>query len=334
MEPARRRTAVLFFCAAAGIACSFFMYEQLPLYAIFQQDLNEIAAAASPFVFLSAGILVYLRPRLGYTLGLAAGLMALPWFVQTEFLLNSWVALNYESPFSFPEDERFVAVTKLKIISAALIVITVFCASLRLLPKRWLLRGSPLRQRTWPAFAAGLLALTAWFVPSVTPYRTPGFHGVSPELRILHVRKRGLRFDETMLGQLRDGRTYVSQVRRQLFQYRFERRFATISLPQASPTALSRTRALIGSPELWRLHTPPARLPRSWNAEGWYVLLKDSRLLAFTTEQGTTPPAEITDVFHEIEKLPAERERTFTARDVCLGFCYDPVAALVSSIRR
>ena len=65
-----------------------------------------------------------------------------------------------------------------------------------------------------------------------------------------------------------------------------------------------------------------------WNAEGWFIVLKDSRVLAFTSEYGTSPPREITALFHEIEQLPASSERQFEVRDVCLGFCYDPVAAL------
>jgi DNA-directed RNA polymerase specialized sigma24 family protein len=74
----------------------------------------------------------------------------------------------------------------------------------------------------------------------------------------------------------------------------------------------------------------PAAL-RSWNAEGWYVVLQDSRLLAFTSEYRTTPPKEITDLFEEMEKLPASQEEAFVLRDVCLGFCYDPVAGLLRS---
>ena len=71
---------------------------------------------------------------------------------------------------------------------------------------------------------------------------------------------------------------------------------------------------------------------RSWNAEGWYVVLKDSRLLAFTTEYGTAPPEEVTRLFSEFEKQPVAEQRPIAARDVCLGFCYDPIAGLGFSI--
>jgi hypothetical protein len=86
--------------------------------------------------------------------------------------------------------------------------------------------------------------------------------------------------------------------------------------------------ALVQSPALWKLRTQPAKALWSWNAEGWFVVLKDSRLPAFTSEYGTAPPQEITSLFHEIEQLPASSEERFDVSDVCLGFCYDPLAAL------
>ncbi len=105
-------------------------------------------------------------------------------------------------------------------------------------------------------------------------------------------------------------------------------------LGQVSPTAYERARNLAQSSELWKLRTAQPKALRSWNAEGWYVVLKDSRLLAFTTEFGTTPPEEVTDLFSELESLQALEERPFAVRDVCLGFCYDPVAGLGFSVLR
>lgn len=87
-------------------------------------------------------------------------------------------------------------------------------------------------------------------------------------------------------------------------------------------------RDFIGLPELVKLHTPPAVLLRSWNAEGWYVVVNDSRLLAFTTEYGNSPPKEVAALFHEIESLAGEEEQPWTVHDVSLGFCYGPAAAL------
>jgi hypothetical protein len=331
--------AVLFLCTAASIGGAFLEFPQGPAFgSIHVWDWPmKIAAAASPFVFLGASSLVFLRPRYGYRLGLVAGLMALPMFIQDELSLapwNSWIYLNYESPI--PSDRgAFLTFANLNILSVALIVVSFVCALVRCLPARWLLRNFPLCQRTWPAFLVGLLVMAVWFVHSVTPYSLPVFHdGVDADFKILHVQKRGLRFQETTVDGFREGRTYIVRNDRRLFQYRFEGRINRISLWEVSPTAYQHGRALVESAELWTLHTPPPKALKSWDAEGWYVVLKDKRLLTFSTEYGTSPPKEVVELFHEIESLPASEEQPFATRDVCLGFCYDPMAALGFVVRR
>jgi hypothetical protein len=267
-----------------------------------------------------------LKPRFGYGLGLVAGLIASPWFVWTELSLyeSSWVFLNLVPACS--EERVFLTFVKLKILSVALIVIATACASLRLFPARWVLRKSPWSERTWPAFAIGFLAVTVWFVHSVMPYRVPVIvDAAQMELRILHVEKRGLRIHETLVVAERNSRFYVFRNDRRLFQYRFDTRGTQGVL---SKIAHDHAGTLVQSPELWNLHTRPAEVLRSWNAEGWYVVLKDSRLFAFTSEYGTAPPPQVTDLFHEIEDVPTGVERSWAAQDVCLGFCYGPVAAL------
>jgi len=52
--------------------------------------------------------------------------------------------------------------------------------------------------------------------------------------------------------------------------------------------------------------------------------LKDSRLISFEAQ----PPPEMVALFSELDKFPESQERPFVSRDVCLGFCYDPIAAL------
>ncbi|SPE35259.1 hypothetical protein SBA3_2230048 [Candidatus Sulfopaludibacter sp. SbA3] len=268
---------------------------------------------------------------------MAAGLISLVWLALTEVWLgsrNSWIFLNYENPEMPPWDSSDWGPVffELRILAAAFTVIAVSCTALRLFPARWVLRGAPLCRRTWPAFAVGFFVLAAWFVHSVTPYSAPGYdHPPHAPMRILHLQKRGLRFYETTVNMFRFGQVWVQRVDRRLFQYRFQARLALSLLDGASP-AYHRAQAMIQSPELWKRRTPPPRMMWSWNAEGWYVVLKDSQLLAFTTESGTKPPAEVTDLFHELEKLPTSEERSFAFRDVCLGFCYDPVAALGFSI--
>ena len=99
------------------------------------QPLVDVAAFASPLAFLCACVLVFFRPVFGYGPGLFAGLIALPWLVWTEAVLydNSWISLNGAVGL-VPGDKEFVAFVKLKILSGVLIVISVVCSSVRLLP--------------------------------------------------------------------------------------------------------------------------------------------------------------------------------------------------------
>jgi len=320
--------AVLFVCAAASITWCVLLRFPDGLGASAGERMAECAVLGSPLAFLCACVLVFVRTRFGYCLGLVAGLIALPWFVWTESLLtpvNSWVFLNTGGE-SVPEALALLAFAKLKILSMALIVFAVLCSALRLLPARLAMRGSPLCQRTWPAVALGLLVLATWFARSVVPYREPIIvDGVSPEFRILHVEKRGLRYHETEVYVFRDGLAWVRRNDRRLFQYRFESRVAMIVLGDVSLTTLEHARSFMKLSELRSLPTPPAKALRSWNAEGWYVALRDSRPLAFSSEYRTVPPREVADLLYEIEGLPA-RQGQATVRDVCLGFCYNPVA--------
>lgn len=143
--------------------------------------------------------------------------------------------------------------------------------------------------------------------------------------RILHVEKRGLHFQETGISTYHDAEFWVWRNDRRLFQYRFESRGVHGVLPQ---TVFEHAAALVRSPQLWATHTPAAKGLRSWNAEGWYVVLRDTQLFAFTSEYGTRPPREVTDLFYEAEKLPGTELKPWSVRDVCLGFCYGPVAGL------
>ncbi len=303
--------AALFLGAAASVA--FLLLYGLPYIDV--TSLLQDAAAASALLFLCASILVCIGRRLGYPLGVIAGLVGLAWFVRIESwrFESLWVALNLP---------KVQVVLVLGIMSVALIVVATACASLRCLPPRLSLGKSALCRRTWPAFGIGFLVMGLWFMNSVTPYRVPIIvDGVRAELRILHVKKRGLRFQETAVIAYHDSRFYVWRNDRKLFEYRFDWRSAQGVMPQG---ARAHVRALVDSPQLRMLHTPPAEPLRRWNAEGWYVVVTDRQLWAFTSE----PPPEIKDVFHEILNLPIEEDGAWAKRDVCLGFCYGPVAAL------
>ena len=288
----------------------------------------EILAIGSTAIFLSAAVLLFWKPSLGYGLGLAGGLAFLPWliFSEIESGQSSWISFNYTG--TSPEVEAILGLVKLKILSTTLVVIAIACSSLRLLPTHWVIGKSAVCSQTWPAFATGLLFVAVWFVHSVTPWRVPGsgFGGATAGLRILHVEKRGLHFRETELSVLRNGATFISRANRRLFRYRFESHVTRVSLGE-SPAILARALALMKSQNLRELRTPAAKALRSWNGEGWYIVLRDSRPLAFTSENQTSPPPEVTSVFYSIENLSG-REISSPSRDICFGFCYDPVAML------
>jgi hypothetical protein len=239
-------------------------------------------------------------------------------------MVNSWIALNASGQREYA---NLVLIAKLRILAVALIVVAVVLSVLRLLPATWALRKRPVRDRTWPAFAVCLLILTMWFCSAATPYRMPGIvDAVPPELAVLHVEKRGLQFHETSISVYKDSRFFISRNNRRLFRYQFEESSFWGVLP--APT-FQKASSLAQSPQLKGVRTQPPKALRAWNAEGWYVLGKGAQVLAFTSEYGTAPSKEIVDLFHEIEGLrPTEKLGTNSVKDVCLGFCYDPLAGL------
>jgi len=44
--------------------------------------------------------------------------------------------------------------------------------------------------------------------------------------------------------------------------------------------------------------------------------------------QTTEPPPEVTSLLREIEEMPTAEEQSFVAQDICLGYCYDPLAEM------
>ena len=310
--------AALFLCTAGSMACLFLV---LPSDFIVATGLVRLSAIAGSVVLACASAIVFFRPPWGYRLGLIAGLATLPWFAPSELSpwRNSWITLNLA-------DAGQTSIAGLTILSVGLIVSAIACSFLRLLPARLLLKKTPLCGRTWPACASGLLVLAVWFGKSAVPYRLPYIaDGPGASFRILHVEKRGLRFHEVGISGSRDGRFFVWQQDRRLFRYHFEGRSSHGVMPQ---TTYDHVSTFAEAPELRKLHTGPARGLSQWNADGWYVVLKDSHLLAFSSEYRTMPPALVTDLFHEIVALPTTLDGAGVSRDVSLGLGYDPVAAL------
>ncbi len=274
-----------------------------------------------------ASVEIFRRSRFGYWLGMVSGIIGLYWFSRIEFYyfpaLNSWITLNL--PADIPEFFSEVFLAKLKILLVVTVVTSTALCATRLLPASWALRKIPVRERTWPALVLCFLSVASWYAVSVTPYRTPLIvDGARPELAILHVTKEGIQFHETAISVVRDGRIYVQRNDRRLFRYRFTSRVGSGVLSLA---VTANVRELARSTKLGDMITGAAVALRSKNAEGWYVRT-GRQVLAFTTEYGTQPPREVVDLFHSLESVaPAETEQR-TLHDICVGFCYDPLAGL------
>lgn len=284
-----------------------------------------LAALVSPLLFLVASVVIFYRPRIACGLGLAAALLVLAWLVWTELLqfplTNSWILLNA----SYTDDAPVISIAVLKILTTAFVLLAGLCAVLRLLPAGWVLRGRPFGERTWPAATLAALVMATWFTWAVRPYREPLIvRGAPVALRILHVEKRGLWFHETSVSISRNGEFWISRDDRRLFQYQFQKNIGEGVMP---PTVEQDVNALVQSLAAQPSTQPPKAL-RSWNAEGWYAKVGYHGILAFTTEYATTPPVELVRIFRELDGTKPDSTTRGKTRDVCLGFCYDPVAGL------
>ncbi len=284
-------------------------------------------AAASILGFLVAAEGVFLRLRFSSVLGLLAGLLALYWFSRIEFrefpALNSWITFNLSEEGSSYGFDAFLA--RLKICCGIAIVLSIACSVTRLLPVSWVLRKVPVRERTWPAVGICFVIVVMWYGVSASPYRIPLIvDGVMPELALLHVEKRGIHYSETAFFVPRDRRVYVQRNNRKLFQYRFAMKYGVGPLPEAT---LNRAITIARSVAQSGLRTRPAVALRQEKAEGWYIRTSHG-VLAYSTEYGTEPPIEIVNLFHDLESLAPQEAKMRTVSDICLGFCYDPLAGL------
>ena len=289
----------------------------------------------APVFFAFAAGAVSHRPMISHAIALM-GLVCTPWIYSNEMrdygLGNVWLVLNTpdNEPAGYPP-----LYAQMTILFVGLVVLAIATAALRLLPSRWQLRRSPLRERTWPAFAVCLVVLAIWFSQSVMPYRIPGAVDYSswPVLQILHVEKRGLQFHETCVSVWGRGipphpvSVSFSGNHRRLFQYRFEESHASGQLPDS---LVQRVRAMLPSSDRAREKSDTVEPIRNWNADGWYFNVEGVGLKAYTTANGLTPPQEIVDLFDELEKLPRSSQSQSGRKDVCLGFCYDPLSELGS----
>ncbi len=278
----------------------------------------------SPVILAAASVAIFSRRRLGYVVGLIGTALAWPYFVHQEhgYLrgANSWNMLNVpDNVFA----GREVTYLKLTIVTILMLVVATVCSLVRLCPVRWSIKTVPVGDRIWPVLAASFAISAAWFVSAATPYTVPGYRpGISAEISIGYVEKRGFHFHETRISVFRDGKAVITQEERKPLRYRSQGVTKRIVLDLER---LHRVLDLVRSPEFDALRTARETSPRQWNSETWYIY-KTGSILIYSSVDKTEPPKEIVDLFHEVEALAATDGWQSTAsKDVCLGFCYDPI---------
>jgi hypothetical protein len=317
-------------CSVAAIAWMLVSYARIGRDILLYMGMGWFAVLLSPFVLLSGALLLRWRPRIGYMVAAVGAALPLPWIFMTESRAfgNSWIAMNASSPE--PDvymPDVYMRYSQLRIVSVALLLMTLIWAMTRLLPSDWQLRNRPVNQRTWPSIIIALILVVCWFAAFALPYREPLIvDAMLPELSILNVKKDGIAFHETRVSVYRDGRYYVIRNDRKLFRYSFGENAHEGLLTDDLRAKLNVVQAL---PELKRTLDKSPRALRTRHGEGWYTEMESPAITAFTTENATFPPAELVDFFRAAEGAPSTGANShYEVRDVCLGFCYDPKAGL------
>jgi len=316
---------IVYLCAATSSLCLvLYLLEGCSVYRSRQLALIAVASA-----LLIASAVVFRWPRVSNWIGLISGLGALYWFYGIEFgysfpALNTWVAFNL--PDAAPDASRDIVIAKLKIAFAITALAATAISAMRLLPAQWIMRKRPLRDRLWPVLAICTSAALFWYAVSVSPYRIPLIvDAASAKLTLLHVEKKGSQFHETGITVFEDGKVYLSHNDRRLFRYRFPVHTGSAILSQGDTT---REGAFALAEELGNADTVPAVSLHSKDAEGWYVRTRYRHILAFTTENGTSPPPKLLSLFRALESAVPATKQWGDEKDICFGFCYDPLAGL------
>jgi hypothetical protein len=322
-----RKTMLLPVCSATAVAWMFVSYVLIGQGTLSDKSIGWFAVLLAPFVLLGSALVVRKGTRLGYMVAAIGAVLPLPWIFMTESRAyeNSWIAMN--ASWNDPDLFRYIRYFQLRVVSVALLLMTLMWAITRLLPSNWQLRSCPVNQRVWPAITITLICIVCWFATFVFPYRQPIIvDAVAPELSILHVKKDGLTFHETRITVYRDGRYYVVRNDRQLLRYSFKE---SAHAGVLTDDLRNKLKIVQGLPELKRTMVRSPRALGARHGEGWYTEMGSFAITAFTTENVIPPPAELLDFFSEVEKAPSiAASSDDVVRDVCLGFCYDPKAGL------
>jgi hypothetical protein len=289
---------------------------------------------ASPSFFAFAAGAVPYRPVVAHSTALM-GVVSVPWIYRDLISSNGlgdsvWLMFNQPNN-TYGIYAMYPPYAVLGICTVALIAFALTTAVLRLLPTRWEFRKTRLAERTWPALATSFVVLAAWFSQSVLPYRIPGAVDFRdyPVLQILHVEKRGLQFHERCFSvywqrPYRPASVSFRGSDRRLFQYRFQNYSSSLQLPKALG---ERIQALVESSAHEKRQQDVVKPIWNWNADRWYFS-SGSGLREYGAFNGSNPPQEVVDLFRELDGTPRNSETQSELKDVCLGFCYDPLSAM------
>jgi hypothetical protein len=289
---------------------------------------------ASPSFFAFAAGAVPYRPVVAHATALM-GVVSVPWIyrdlISSKGLGDSvWLMFNQPNN-TYDIYAMYPPYAVLGICTVALISFALTTAVLRLLPTRWEFRKTRLAERTWPALAASFVVLAVWFSQSVLPYRIPGAVEFSdyPVLQILHVEKCGLQFHERCFSiywqrPYRPASVSFRGSDRRLFQYRFQNYSSSLQLPKALGEHIQ---AMVESSAHEKRQQDVVKPIWNWNADRWYFS-NGSGLREYGAFNGSNPPQEVVDLFRELDGTPRNSEAQFELKDVCLGFCYDPLSAM------
>jgi hypothetical protein len=311
-------TAALIFLACLAVV-SIGATFKVPDNAMFDFPvLSMPAAVASALTFLCAGMLIFWKPRLGYCLGMAGGLIVAVSLARSELELapgTTWMWLT--AGLNAGQAPPFLI---LRVLAIALAATALCCSAIRILPAGLRVRGRTLCQRTWPAVAVGIAISIIWALRDATPYLIPVCRmGVSADVTVLHVRKSGLHIQQTGVYVFRDQKFYSVVTEHELLHCRVKVQDARGRFPYEQWAGLTRP------PAAWTPHSATGRsLLLSWNEERWYVRLNHSRLFMFTGPL----PHEIAEFLQRVQQLPVDGRSSWTGRDICLGLRYDPLAEL------
>jgi len=328
MTAARRRSEILAAIIYLSAALAMLLYLRVYFYWIrdsWIENLHEIAPLLGGAMLLVCSIRVFMLRRFADPMALVGALLAWPYFRLAAFpryTFSPWLTFNLGGESS--ELHLAHLIGTLTILATSTLVAATAFSALRLTPRAWRIGKLSLRDSAWPGFAVTFLFVVTWYLRAVTPYQIPIYdiHQNPPDVSVLHVEKQGLQFHETSLAFYRDGTFYLAQNNRRLFQYSFQTRLARGVLTEDCIRLLN---GLANSPPEFKGSVVSSYVPpKTWNSDRWFVSIKGSPGRKPTNVDASVVPKEVLTLFYEAQKLPQEWAQQKTARDVCLGFCYDP----------